>query len=710
MGKKKNRYKKKYTTGGRVDMSTGGRVQAQEGLSPQEIARLKRAGQDGNPAAQKKMEAIQEQEFENQQVGTETKVDTNTNVVESSVAPQMATLKNKKGQVETTAGPERTERIQRTATQVEQAARGQVPQAAIIDPAVEVGIDPETGKPIPDLKQRQTTMAAPTQVTATQAAPVAPEQVTTVTDVAQVQTPEQIQAAQMEAAMVQPDAQVEAATGMVSDESLAQAAGVERVAPIEAADVDIPEGALTQRVVGTLSEGAKSIAAVNAGSSLSRITRAKKQLANAGLSETDIAELGNDPEALEARLADFSEEERGIIEGLPREALVSNQIDSLLSGIEEGEIPVWAKPAVASVERILAERGMSASTVARDALLNTIIQAAMPIAQSNAQAIQASVSQQKTIEAQEAEANAQRLQQTALTNAQNVFQLNLAQFSADQQTALSNSKFLQTVGLTEANNRQQAIIQDAVLMSQANLAEADFNQRAQIQNAQAFLQMDMQNLNNEQQSNVLRAQQTQQRLLSNQAAQNAARQFNAASENQTNQFMAGLEAQTQQFNAQQMNAMNQFNATQANAAAARDAQRQADLNKFNAQLQTQVDEFNANQDFARNQWNAQNRAAVEASNVQWRRQTNVANTAAQNAVNMQNAQNAFALSQTAQSFLWQELRDQADFDFRESENERNRISQLVNTALASDPSKYNSSLGNLKNLIGLIAGDITGTG
>ena len=247
-------------------------------------------------------------------------------------------------------------------------------------------------------------------------------------------------------------------------------------------------------------------------------------------------------------------------------------------------------------------------------------------------------------------------------------------------------------------------------MSQANLAEADFNQRAQIQNAQAFLQMDMQNLNNEQQSNVLRAQQTQQRLLSNQAAQNAARQFNAASENQTNQFMAGLEAQTQQFNAQQMNAMNQFNATQANAAAARDVQRQADLNKFNAQLQTQVDEFNANQDFARNQWNAQNRAAVEASNVQWRRQTNVANTAAQNAVNMQNAQNAFALSQTAQSFLWQELRDQADFDFRESENERNRISQLVNTALASDPSKYNSSLGNLKNLIGLIAGDITGTG
>ena len=154
--------------------------------------------------------------------------------------------------------------------------------------------------------------------------------------------------------------------------------------------------------------------------------------------------------------------------------------------------------------------------------------------------------------------------------------------------------------------------------------------------------------------------------------------------------------------------MEQFNATQQNAATARDSQREADVNKFNTQLATQIDQFNANQDFAYNQWTAQNSAAVEASNVQWRRQTNVANTAAQNAVNMQNAQNSFAMSQTAMSFLWQELRDKADYDFREGENEKNRISQLVNTALASDPSKYNSSLGNLQNLIKLISGDLTG--
>jgi hypothetical protein len=595
---------------------------------------------------------------------------------------------------ETTANQQRTDRIADTAETIEQSAQGVVPESAVIPEAQQVSTDIPT---------TTTTMAAPTKVTAAQAAQVAPETVTT-GDVTTAQTPQEIQAAQMRATTVTPDAQVESAEGQVSDDAIAEAAGVERIDPTEAATIDIPEGALTERVVGTLSPEAQSTAVQNVGSSLARVTRAKKQLENAGLSASDIEELGNDPEALEARLMDFSEAQRGVIAGLPEDALVSNQLDSLLKGIEEGEIPTWAAPAVASVEAMLAQRGMSASTVGRDALFNAIITSAMPLAQSNAQAIQASVGQQKAIEAQEAEANAARGQQTALSNAQNVFQMDMAQFSADQQTALSNSKFLQTVGITNASMDQQAIIQDAALMSQANLAEADFNQRTQIQNAQAFLQMDMQNLNNKQQANVLKAQQNQQRVLSNQAAQNAAAQFNAASENQTNQFMTNLQAQMNQYNASQMNAMEQFNATQANAAAARDAQRQADINKFNSQLVTQVDQFNSQQDFARNQWNAQNAAAVEASNVQWRRQANTINTAAQNQINMQNAQNAYGLSMQSQSFLWQELRDQADFDFRAFENEENRKAQIISTAMANEGKAGEKYDDYLDNLLGSLAG------
>ena len=497
-------------------------------------------------------------------------------------------------------------------------------------------------------------------------------------------TPEELQAAQMEAEQIARTPEVEVATGEVVEDALAKAAKVERVAPIEGAEVEIPEGALAERVVGTISEGAKATAALNVGTSLSRITRAKKQLSRAGLSDEDIEEIGNDPEALEDRLVDFNEEQRGIIEGLPQEALVSTQMNGLLEGIENGEIPVWARPAVAQVEQMLAQRGMSASTVGRDNLFNAIIQSAMPIAQSNAQAIQQSVSQQRNIEAQTAEANAQRMQQTALTNAQNVFNMDMAQFNADQQTSLSNSKFMQTVGLTEASNRQQATIQNAVLMSQANLAEADFYQKAQINNANAFLQMDLTNLNNEQQVNVLKAQQEQQRLLSNQAANNAAAQFNASSENQTQQFMTSIATQVEQFNTAQMNTTAQFNAQQQNAREALEFQVEADLEKANAAMVNQINQFNEQTAFERDKFNTANAQAIEQSNLAWRRQANTINTAAANQVAMQNVQNVFNMTSQAQSFLWQELRDQANYVWQTSENEENRKAQLYAQALANE--------------------------
>lgn len=582
-------------------------------------------------------------------------------------------------------------------TKVEQSAAGQIPAAGIV---------PDVQQVSTDVPQQTTTLTSSTPVGKTLVSQVPQEPVSTVGTLQVAQTPTVAPAATMQPTQVEQAPTVTAAQAQVTDDAIAKVAGVEKIPTIDPAEVQVKEGAVAQRIVGQLSPQATAIAAQASGTTLSRVTRAKKQLRTAGLDEATITELGDNPEALEDRLTDFTEAQRGVIEGLPQEALISNQMDTLLKGIESGEIPTWARPAVAAVDQMLAQRGLEASSVGRDNLVNAIIQSAVPLAQANAQAIQQSVAQEKTLIAQEAITNTQLRQQTALQNAQNVFSLNMAQFNADQQTELANSRFFQTVSITDATNAQQAIIQNAVLQSQANLAEAGMNERLAIQNAKAFLQTDLANLNATQQANVLTAQQEQQRMLSNQAASNAAAQFNATSENQTQQFMANLAAQMEQFNTTQRNATAQFNATQANAAAARNANRIADANRLNAQLATQVDQFNSNQDFARNQWNAQNAAAVEASNVQWRRQANTANTAAQNAVNLQNAQNAFNLSSQAQAFLWQELRDQADYDFRSTENEKERIAALVNTALASDPESYKNTAA-LKSLITAIVGDIT---
>ena len=698
MAKKRKNKRDVYTTSGRVDMREGGRVPKQIGGVPQieELERLRR-----------------EQERQNDRNSLVDTPDINTgggagdfvknveidrpnrvvNVGDNQpVLPGMGGTGSVAGgllEIKPVDKPqpvkyrqkdfekERGARIIRTGEQAEDLARGKIPENIL--PEIELDKVPTEGFDVETIQLAQQKGVTPEFVKQ-----AGTESVKTLQDVTTITPPTDLTPATMTAAQITQPAQVQAASGAISNQSLAQAAGVARVPTIEGVDVTIQEGAVTDRVVGTLSEEAKSTAAINAGSNLSRITRAKKQLANAGLSAEDIEDLGEDPLILEDRLADFSETERGLIEGLPQEALVSNQLDSLLTGIEEGQVPTWARPAVAQVEQMLAQRGLEASTVGRDALLNTIIQAAMPIAQSNAQAIQASVSQQKNIEAQEAERNAARVQQTALTNAAQVFQLNMAQFSADQQIALSNSKFLQTVSLTEANNDQQTIIQNAALMSQANLAEADFFQKSQIQNAQAFLQMDISNLNNQQQSNVLKAQQDQQRLLSNQAADNAARQFNATSENQTQQFMAGLNTQIQQYNATQMNASRQFNIQQQNAAEARRVQNVLAVNKANAAIANQVNQLNAQLEFNRNQWNAQNEQAVLQSNISWRRQANLADTAAQNAINQQNAKNAFQLSSQAQAFLWQELRDQADYDFRWADSEASRKTQLLYAAISNE--------------------------
>jgi len=598
-----------------------------------------------------------------------------------------------------TMAKDRRSRIERTGAQAEQIAAGDVgniPTANVAQVGLEgTTVGAQTIQPTGGAEA--TTIAQPTT-----------EQVSTVADIDTVAAPTPITAGTMTAEQVTTAPTVTAAQTTVDDDALATTAGVARIPTIQGADVTIQEGALTDRVVGVLSPEAMATAAQASGTTLARVSRAKKQLRTAGLDEDAITALGENPEALEDRLTDFTEAQRGVIEGLPEEALVSNQIDSLLAGIQDGNIPTWASPAVAAVEQMLAQRGLEASSVGRDNLINAIIQSSIPIAQANAQAIQQSVAQEKTLIAQEELANAQLRQQTALSNADKVFQLNIAQFNADQQTALSNSKFLQTVSLTEASNDQQATIQNAVLMSQANLAEADSNTKLAIANAQTFLQTDLANLNATQQANILTAQQQQQTMLSNQAAANVAAQFNATSENQTNQYMASLAAQIEQYNVSQYNANLQFNAQAINAATARDAQRVADVNKANASIINQVAQFNEQMDFNREQWNSANAQAVANSNVDWRRKANLANTAAQNAVNQQNVANAFQLSTQAQAFLWQELRDQADYDFKFADNTATRKVQAMVSAAGTEGDIARNWSTNFANIQGTVDRIFTG--
>ena len=85
-------------------------------------------------------------------------------------------------------------------------------------------------------------------------------------------------------------------------------------------------------------------------------------------------------------------------------------------------------------------------------------------------------------------------------------------------------------------------------------------------------------------------------------------------------------------------------------------------------------------EFAAQQWDAANLQAIRNFDVTFRRQINTAETAAQNAANMQTAMNAMGLTRDALSFLNQEIRDQADYDFRWADNTATR---KVNAMIAA---------------------------
>jgi len=172
----------------------------------------------------------------------------------------------------------------------------------------------------------------------------------------------------------------------------------------------------------------------------------------------------------------------------------------------------------------------------------------------------------------------------------------------------------------------------------------------------------MSNLSNRQQTEVFKAQQNIQSLFTDQAAENAAEQFNAANQNQTDQFFANLAGQTSQFNAVQTNAMDQFNVNSVNA-----------LREFNSQIQQQRDLFNA-----------QNGLVIAQANAQWRQNLATLNTSAQNESNMAFAQTINALTSTNLDSIWQRERDILSMAFQVSEGNADRANSIVLQKMAAD--------------------------
>ena len=299
----------------------------------------------------------------------------------------------------------------------------------------------------------------------------------------------------------------------------------------------------------------------------------------------------------------------GVTGTITSDATVKGQLEGLQQEVETAlqsgnPLPVWARGAAKATNAALANRGLSASSMAAEALAEGIMNAAIPIAKADAD-----------------------------TYKQMIFQ------------NLSN------------------------------------NQQAAITNAQAYLKLDLANLSNQQQANLQNINTRQNFILSDQAAANAAFQFNATSQNQVNQFYDKLSTTVADQNAARVDAMKKFAEAEKAKVNALNAQNTIAVNEANAKREDTINRFNAQLENQRQQFNVQNQREIDQSNVVWRRSINTANTAAVNAANQVNAQNLLNLSNFGLSALWQQWRDEASWVNTSSENIQNRNHNLAMAAL-----------------------------
>jgi hypothetical protein len=373
-----------------------------------------------------------------------------------------------------------------------------------------------------------------------------------------------------------------------------------------------------------------------------------------------------EPVADAAKAAAFTEQIQAATANPSEQAMVKGQLDGLMQDFEGGTTPAWAAGAMRAATAAMAARGLGASSLAGQAIVQATMEAALPIAMADAQTIASFEAQNLSNRQQRAMLAAEQRAafigqefdqafQSRVQNAARIADVANMNFTAQQTVALENSRIANTMELTNVNNKQALVMANAAAISQLESQNLSNLQQAAVQNANAFLQMDMTNLSNQQQVNMFKSQSLQQSILTDVAAENASRQFNASSENQTKQFMSNLSAQVMQFNATQTQAAAQFNAGESNAAS-----------KFEASLAEQ-----------RNQFNAQNALVVAQANAQWRQNVATINTSAQNQANSAEALAANAFTQGTLDQIWQRERDLMDYVFKAYESEKDRAVEIV---------------------------------
>ena len=419
---------------------------------------------------------------------------------------------------------------------------------------------------------------------------------------------------------------------------------------------------------GAVSEDSKVVAAQQEGTSVSSLNAAQgdailmdnpvQRQIQAGELITGVADA--------QKAAQYTEQVQAATATPTQKATVKGQLTDLMSDFDDGQTPAWAAGAMRAATSAMVARGLGASSLAGQAIIQATMESAIPIAQADASTQAQFESQNLTNRQQRAMLAAEQRAkfmgqefdqafQSRVANASRIADVANMNFTAEQQVALENSRTANTMNLNNLSNRQGMVMAEAAAVSQMDSANLSNRQQAAVTNSQNFMQIDMANLSNSQQTELFKGQARTQSILTDQAAANAASQFNASSQNQVDQFFSNLANNVSQFNTAQANGQAQFNAGQTNS-----------MEQFNSEINNQRDQFNA-----------QNQLVISQSNATWRRQIATADTAAINRANEVNAQNVLAISNQAYASLWQQYGDTMEWAWTSAENAQDRISAMA---------------------------------
>lgn len=442
--------------------------------------------------------------------------------------------------------------------------------------------------------------------------------------------------------------------------------GAASVDPTTAASGVAAETGSLQAVQGSVDPAAMVQAQVGDTSQLSSLGLEAEQLAQSQVVAPAAQRTLQTGEMISGSAVDMAEVDAALdvqaaTANPSQQATVQGQMADLMQDFEAGSPPPWAAGALRNATAQMAARGLGASSMAGQALVQAAMESAMPIAMADAQTFakfesqNLSNRQQTAMFAAEQRASFLGMQftqdfQARVANASKISDIANMNFTAEQQISLENARMAQTVDLANLNAKNAKVMADAAAMSQMDMANLNNRQQAAVMNAQSFLAMDMKNMDFQQQTNLFKTQQNVAAIFSDQAAVNAAKQFNAASENQTNQFFANMA--------------------------------------------TQVQQFNAGMEVQRDQFNAQNALIVAQANAQWRQNTTTINTAAQNQANLEQAKAANGFTQTALETAWQRERDLMDYAFRQSESSTDRALSVFLADKQVDLAKWEAAEAN----------------